>query len=524
MMDEQPRALDLNPKKSSKRRYVILAHQDQRPKANPVAAKKGKGKTQLRAQTKFGAPLVLKPYEAPPYATEIEIRRRVGMIDDHYLARYPQIMDELVPWLAQQAEMETSGIGHDDVGDFLKESLELEPSNWEVADDLIKELVQANVLIEADSDLRIAGPEAGKPPPFTDAFSGARWALINMGVGGLEADERAEQLVEKLLTLKPDEDLDVGFDEGPLDEWLRDEKDGLFHEEGEFVPESGELFDKLYEANVILHGYRGGSFLFDPDVSGRSMPYVVRYYRQVIEQMQKAGADKHVLSGLREQLHKAERVINKAKYETPPTGRGKTKTGKRVPGAQKYWYDTRPVQDLVPGDVVYEVGPLPHLAAEVVSVEKGKGVFYTVTVRDGRGTLFTKRMKEGKMVALDKEKPEPEFVPSREVPRLRIDDPNILQLLSLFEGRDWMFKQMRFPDCPKCVFANKRAYEILISLGAKAKGLKPGHILDGGGRIQGSEKTGHWYEVDEHGHILVDDTTANAADLKAMQEVGIEAA
>jgi len=108
-----PRALESNPGK--KRMFKILAHQDQRPMPNPVKGRKSKA--QLRAQTKFGPPLELKPTGEFPYATEIEIRRRVGLLDDHLLAKYPQIIDELVPWLARKAEG-GGDVGYDELQDF----------------------------------------------------------------------------------------------------------------------------------------------------------------------------------------------------------------------------------------------------------------------------------------------------------------------------------------------------------------------------------------------------------------------
>jgi hypothetical protein len=174
------------------------------------------------------------------------------------------------------------------------------------------------------------------------------------------------------------------------------------------------------------------------------------------------------------------------------------------------------------GDRVFEMGPVPHYAAEIVSMEK-KGDFYTVTVSDGNGHLFKKRVKVGKMIAIRQEAPqklvEPKYHP---VERLRINDPNVLHILSYFEGADWVHKQHSYPNCQKCVFANKQAWEVLSSLGPKAKGLTVAMLLDGGGRIEGAKHTEHWYQVDEDGNVNIEEDTVSDSTRRAMREVGIE--
>lgn len=507
-----PRALELNPGK--KRVFKILAHQDQKPMANPIKARKGK--TQLRAQTKFGPPLKLPVLSEMPTVTETEIRRRVGMIDDHLLARYPQIVDQLVPWLAKRADDDETSFG--DIEDALVEMLELSPQDTFVASDIIQELIDNKILFEDASSLRLAGPGVGKPPPFTNAEAGARWALINVGAD----PDRAEGLLKYLDEMPLDENGEI--DESTLSDFLEDQL-FLNVDVGEYKPEDmQELVENLIRSNVLIRGSKDSTFYYDAQIAGRSDPYVVAQFKRMLTSAKQKGKDRSFQRYLQTQISDRERNIGRGgHFDEPPAGRPKTDRWKKVPKARSYSYPARMVQDLLPGDLVYEMGPVPHYATRVVSVEKGKGDWFEVTVQDGAGKQFTKRAKKDKLIAIEKEAPEPVFDPKyHPVERLKIDDPKLLQVLAFFEGQEWVNKQHRFPNCPKCVLGNKTAWEVLQSLGSKGKGITLGMLLDGAGRIEGAKHTGHWYEINNQGYVNIEKDTATDADVKALKDVGVE--
>lgn len=502
-----PRALESNPGK--KRVFKILAHQDQKPMANPVKARKGK--TQLRAQTKFGPPLELKPTGEFPYATEIEIRRRVGMLDDHLLAKYPQLVDELVPWLARRAEG-GGDVDEGDLEDFLYSSLKAQPGSLEVSD-IIQDLVNEGILFSSDWGTKVAGPGVGKPPPFTGAEPSVRWALINVGAD----PNRDDQLLAQLKSLPRDQNGVI--DEADLTTMI-DER--LFTKQ-EFKPEEPDfLIEKLKEANVIVKAPGYGMLYFDEKVAGRSDPYVITFLKRKLSAAEKADDDKRFITDLKDLVREREDRVGRAgHYDQPPAGRKAASSYVAVPKSRQGKYRARPVQDLIPGDIVFEMGPVPQYAAQVVSVVP-KGDWYTVTVKDGAGKEFTKRAKKGKLVAVEKDAPVPPFTPKyHPAERLKIDDPAVLHVLSFFEGSDWLSKQHRFPNCPKCVLGNKTVWEVLQSLGPKGRGITLAMLLEGAGRVEGAKHTGHWYRVDEQGYIDIEKETATSEDVKALAEVGV---
>ena len=47
--------------------------------------------------------------------------------------------------------------------------------------------------------------------------------------------------------------------------------------------------------------------------------------------------------------------------------------------------------------------------------------------------------------------------------------------------------------------------------------------MENGGSIEGSDRYGHWYAIDENGNVLIESDTATDAARKAMLEMGIQA-
>jgi hypothetical protein len=339
--------------------------------------------------TQFGPALKLTPEIDPPYATEIEIGRKMGKLDERTLRRYPSIMTKLVPWLAKRAQSNKSM----SVGDISDAIVDLVGTDSDEATDLIGELVTVGIIFEGDSETKVAGPGVGKQPPFTTADAGSRWALRNVGAD----PNKAPKILEYLDVMTLDENGEQDYNE--FWEWI-DEK--LFVK-GEFRPTEAEwLTDKLRDANVILPGSTHAVMRYDASVSGKTDLDQIRYLRGVLKSAKSAHQGKLVRENINE-IARRHRVPESELPPALPPPRPATKTGKRVPKAKQYFTPTRPVQDLIPGDHVLEVLTVPNYPGIVVSLDKSKAGWVTLTVKDGTGTLSKKRMKEGRMVAIEKE-------------------------------------------------------------------------------------------------------------------------
>lgn len=494
-----PRALDMPP--GQKRIFKILVHKDQVAEANPT----------------FGPPLKLPVLKEIPFTTETEIRRRMGGLDDHLLAQYPEIMEDLVPWLARKAE----GGGEtdeDELREHLSEILQLRPEQRAVSEAIIRGLLTERILfgdrdrivfedgertLAETGDLLIAGPGVGKPPPFTTAMKGAEWALINTG----GSPQHAARLLEHLDTMELDDNGEIS--ESNLEEFLEKR---LF-ERWEYNPEPRDLIKRLIEANVILKG--SNELFYDASISGKSNPYVVNKLKQRLVEAKRQGKPRSYLLSLQKEIGDREGKIGHAGHFEEPAQRSRPTRYVPVTGRGKQ--PARAVQDLLPGDLIFATG---RYANKVMSIELGKGGFYTLTLSTPQGPT-TKRFKSGKLIGIEREAGpvEPTYHP---VSKLHIDDPKLVDVLAHFEGKEWAHKQHMFPTCHRCVFGNKQAWQILQNIGPKAKGLTIDMILDGGGRIKGADHTKHWYQIDPDGHIGIEKKTADEFTRAAMQEVGIE--
>jgi hypothetical protein len=150
------------------------------------------------------------------------------------------------------------------------------------------------------------------------------------------------------------------------------------------------------------------------------------------------------------------------------------------------------------------------VAAIVLSVAPATGDFYSLSLSAPRigEKPVVKRLKKGKLIAIEADAPpppDPEPPTHLDVPPLHISDPNLLTILAQFEGKAWMLKQQRYPLCPKCVNANQQAWKVLQKLGPKGKGLRIEHLMENGGSIEGSDRYGHWYAIDENGNVNEND-------------------
>lgn len=387
------------PAKKSRTRRSKNPHQSYRVftpsrKANPAARKPAKGKAakprpHQGAGTKFGPELQLTPPPVdPPYATEIEIRRKVGKLDERLLRKHPGLLSDLVPWLAQRAE---AGADVDDLEEAIQA---LVGTDRDDATDLAKELQEAGVIFEmAQGETQLAGPGVGKDPPFTTAEAGVRWALSNSGV----KPSKADILIAKLDELPLDELGEQSRDE--LSEWLSEH----FFDVGERMPqETDVIIDKLKWANVILPGTTGAQIRYDASVSGKPDVDQVRYMRGIVEHA-RSRAQLVAAHAVITDLYRRHRVPASELPAALPTPRPKPGPFKRIPKARSYASPTRPVEDLIAGDRVYEVMTPPHYAGIVVSLDKSKPGWVVLTVKDGAGKLFSKKVKMGRPMALESE-------------------------------------------------------------------------------------------------------------------------
>ena len=362
------------------------------------------------AGTKFGPALALEsPPTDPPYSTEAEIARRVRKLPHETLARWPQIETALVPWLARRAEA-GGDVSQIEMEDFIVDSFGL-PVGDPVAAILVRSLIDAEVLYEGAKDKTVvAGPQAGKPPPFTTAEAGIRWALTNVGAN----PDLAPEILEAL-------NAHGGADDS-FAEWLESPVVGPFRGEG-FMPESkgflsdpsSMLYQKFYEANVLLDDLD----IYDPNISGKPNTVQVRFLRDKIGKLNpRDKSDKAIIDAMRDTIDKYVKRGGVLPEDLPaprPPSRPETKTGKSIPNTQRRWYKTRPVQDLIPGDYVFEVGQVPQRALRVSSVEKSKGKSegYVITA-DGPGGAVSKRFKPGRLVAIEREGNWEDWLASRE--------------------------------------------------------------------------------------------------------------
>lgn len=454
----------------------------------------------------------LTPYVPSVFATEGEIRRRMGLIDDHLLAEYPQIMDQLPTWLAQHADVGAADIE----GEIHESDLEdyLEQIDLPVVE-VIEELIAAKILFHGETHSRLFYPEVDAPPPLTNALEGTAWALAQVGY----EPSLAQDIVDLLEGFVRDEDdaIDRSDLSTALEDWTKHRSNFVIDDPGD------KIVDELIRANVLIEGAIGGDVLYDANTAGRADPYVLTFLRKVRDEYKKKGHTRYAKI-MADRIIEIESRLNRLSVE-PTKYRKKAQNYIRVPGTYRS-YPARPVEELIPGDEVR--GLTDNVAAIVLSVAPATGDFYSLSLSAPRigEKPVVKRLKKGKLIAIEADAPpppDPEPPTHLDVPPLHISDPNLLTILAQFEGKAWMLKQQRYPLCPKCVNANQQAWKVLQKLGPKGKGLRIEHLMENGGSIEGSDRYGHWYAIDENGNVLIESDTATDAARKAMLEMGIQA-
>lgn len=462
----------------------------------------------------------LTPYEPSEYATEGEIRHRMTRLDDHLLAEYPQLLEQFPRWLEDHADNNGTGkfegeVYESDIVEYLSDTLHVPPHDHVIAS-IIEQMQLAKILLLGNAgQTRLFFPSVGEEPPFTNEIEGTAWALAQVGY----EPSLAQDVIDLLDGFVKDEDDEISrYDlSDALTDWTKHRSN--------FVTEDSAgdmIIDALLKANVLVETPTGGDLFYDGNVAGRADPYMLTFLRNKRDDYKKKGHTR-LVKIMADRIIDIERNLGRAKI--PPAGKAPPKNTRtvHVPKAPNYSYPAVTVAELRPGQEVYGLTDDGNWVT-ITAVIPGNGDFYKVMFMNRRAEGLSKRAKGDKLVGLLKEAPppaDPEPPTHLDVPPLRIDDPNLLTILAQFEGRDWMLKQRKYPRCPKCVHANQQAWNVLKQLGDKGKGLRIEHLLDDGGRIQGNEKYGHWFVIDENGNVVVDSDTVSDSARTAMLEVGI---
>lgn len=102
---------------------------------------------------------------------------------------------------------------------------------------------------------------------------------------------------------------------------------------------------------------------------------------------------------------------------------------------------------------------------------------------------------------------------------MKVDDPRVLAALAIIEGTDWVQSQLRHPDPPTGLVANRDAWRVLRDMGQDGIGLTVADLLEGAGIIEGEE--GRLYEVCTDGRLALVSTSTDDLVAQAAEDVGL---
>lgn len=229
---------------------------------------------QVKNPTGFGPPLRLTPYEAPAHLTERAVERMVSrLVDDRYLAAYPLLLTEVVPYLANLART-NSEVNSTKLEHVIEDLAQIPRSDWNASTDIVKSLEAGGLLFSDDDAVtRLRSIETGSPPPMTGLVDGVRWALAQVAADPWYAQGLAERLLGKAGAS------DYGFVLDWYDVVAAIEETFEQDKRSEYKPDTDRLRDFLLRANVIIEF--DVDLLIDPVASGRTADVQYDRFREM---------------------------------------------------------------------------------------------------------------------------------------------------------------------------------------------------------------------------------------------------
>jgi len=258
--------ISMRPAKLPSRKLRVVVHLDQ-----------------VKNPTGFGPPLRLTPYEAPAHLTEREVTRMLSRsVDDRYLAAYPLLLTEVVPFLANLART-NSEVDSTKLEQAIEDLAQIPRSDWNASGDIVKSLEEGGLLFsDEDNELtKLRLPETGTPPPMTGLVDSVRWALAQVAIDPSYADGLAERLLGKADA----SEYGLACDWMDVVAAIEDtyEKDIRSN----YKPDTDRLRDFLLRANVIIDS-DDGDLLVDRVASGRTEDVQYERYRDLYADLQAA--------------------------------------------------------------------------------------------------------------------------------------------------------------------------------------------------------------------------------------------
>lgn len=518
---------------------------------------------QIQNPTGYGPPLVLQPWEAPPYLTEREVAKAIAKnVDDDLLASHPQLMTDFVRYLADKASTRTVIEWMDALAELSSYGLDDHD-----ADSVVQQLTEGGLLMSGEDAYVVRGLEAGAPPPFAGAEATARWALEQVGVDADHAPTLLRDIAEAAWN--------SGSSEGPrgltlsgheLDDALEKFVHGTV---SAFKPQIAKLSELLQQGNIVIEDLYGDWF-YDEEAAGQPTPVVMARLRDMLadaeERLSKHMAEEgvedtddllgeeaqvaaHRRDYLRDFIYDRERTLKKREQDSeyaryreiegpaaPPDPFGRSIDAYAPVKGTDVRYPAFLAGKLRHGDVI----PLDaNTLAEVVTAKpipemfRGKKtVKIELSLRLENGKLLSRsyraeepvpffpkremRYAPGVVVSKPAPAPAPAPVPAAPKPRTarkpaarkpaethkpaHILDADLTTKLVSVEGPDWLYVQNKDPLAPTTLSANRQAYEVLVSLGPDGTGLKVSDLLPGAGII-----TGKWHRAGAHKYFLAPD-------------------